>query len=61
MIQFGIIRFGSVNDTEASVFTYAVFTRFIGPLAQVLSEVMQFCYPSSTYPAIVLLVLYFIA
>ena len=32
MIWFGIIRFGSVNDTEASVFGYSVFTRFVRPL-----------------------------
>ena len=32
MIRFGIIRFGSVNDTEASVFGYSVFTRFVRPL-----------------------------
>ena len=33
MIRFGIIRFGSVNDTEASVFGYSVSTRFDRPLA----------------------------
>ena len=32
MIRFGIIQFGSVNDTEASVFGYSVFTRFDRPL-----------------------------
>ena len=32
MIRFGIIRFGLVNDTEASVFGYSVFTRFVRPL-----------------------------
>ena len=32
MIRFGIIRFGSVNDTEASVFGYSVSTRFDRPL-----------------------------
>ena len=35
MIRFGIIRFGSVNDTEASVFGYSVFTRFDRPLVHV--------------------------
>ena len=32
MPRFGIIWFGSVNDTEASVFGYSVFTRFVRPL-----------------------------
>ena len=32
MIRFGIIRFGSVNDTEASVFGYSVSTCFDWPL-----------------------------
>ena len=27
-----MIQFGSVNDTEASVFGYSVFTRFVQPL-----------------------------
>ena len=34
MIRFGIIRFGSVNDTEASVFGYSVSTCFDRPLVQ---------------------------
>ena len=34
MIRFGIIRFGSVNDTEASVFGYSVSTRFDRPLVE---------------------------
>ena len=36
MIRFGIIRFSSVNDTEASVFGYSVFTRFVRPLVPTL-------------------------
>ena len=32
MIRLGIIWFGLVNDTEASVFSYSVFTRFVRPL-----------------------------
>ena len=38
MIRFGIIRFGSVNDTEASVFGYSVFTRFDRPLLGAKSD-----------------------
>ena len=34
MIRFGIIWFGLVNDTEASVFGYSVFTRFVRPLVR---------------------------
>ena len=34
MIRFGIIQFSSVNNTEASVFGYSVFTRFDRPLRQ---------------------------
>ena len=33
MIRFSIIRFSSVNDTKASVFSYSGFTRFSRPLA----------------------------
>ena len=36
MIRFGIIRFGSVNDTEASVFGYSVSTRFDRPLYYII-------------------------
>ena len=37
-IRFGIIRFSSVNDTEALVFSYSVFTRFDRPLTIGLSN-----------------------
>ena len=39
MIRFGIIRFGSVNDTEASVFGYSVSTRFDRPLVYVIRHI----------------------
>ena len=32
-VRFGSLLFGSVNDTEASVFGYSVFTRFVRPLS----------------------------
>ena len=38
VIQFGIIRFSSVNDTKASVFGYLVFTRFIRPLLNITGD-----------------------
>ena len=44
MIHFGIIRFSSVNDTEASVFGYSVFTRFDRPLL----VIMFVCFSNQT-------------
>ena len=35
------MRFGSVNDTEASVFSYSVFTRFVRPL--IFTDASEMC------------------
>ena len=46
-VRFGSVLFGSVNDTEASVFGYSVFTRFVRPLIYILFSMtkgmIQFC------------------
>ena len=38
-MRFGIIWFSSVKDTEASVFSYLLFTRFGRPLMITINEI----------------------